>query len=314
MQVKLNKSPLQTGVKYGVTFFVSLADTCKFACNDIGAYFSDSALYSDPLLAVKSNFTPQIANNPVTHPLTDKVNWMRVSGCFTAAGGEQYIVIGNFKDDASSSVDSIGSSASNGKWDEDAESAYYYVDDVSVREIVYAKAGRDTEICESGSAIIGTDTAKGVSYQWQPATGLANPNAAQTSASPTITTTYTLTVRNDSIFGCNCPDSVSTDTVTVFVCPPVILPDNIFIPTAFSPNGDGQNDILYARGHNIAAFHLAIFDRWGNKVFESQSMNQGWDGTYNYKPMETGTYVYYADGSYTDGKTFHQKGNITLVR
>ncbi|NNM95017.1 MAG: gliding motility-associated C-terminal domain-containing protein [Bacteroidia bacterium] len=159
----------------------------------------------------------------------------------------------------------------------------------------------------------------GVSYSWQPTAGLANPNAAQTYASPTITTTYRLTVKNDSFQvhssrGCKCPDSVSSDTVTVFVCPPEIFPDNIFIPTAFSPNGDGQNDVLLPKGKNVATFYMAIFDRWGNKVFESQSMSQGWDGTYNYKPMETGTYVYYADGTYTDGKTFHRKGNITLVR
>ncbi|NNM95393.1 MAG: gliding motility-associated C-terminal domain-containing protein [Bacteroidia bacterium] len=162
--------------------------------------------------------------------------------------------------------------------------------------------------------LIGDTAVQGVSYSWQPTNGLSNPNAAQTYASPTVTTTYTLTVKNDSISGCACADSLSTDTVTIFICPPVILPDNIFIPTAFSPNGDGQNDVLLPKGNNIATFFMAIFDRWGNKVFECENINEGWDGTYKNKPCETGTYSYYANGSYEDGKAFNKKGNITLVR
>ncbi len=315
IQVKLN-SILVTGEVFCVQFFVSLADTCKYACNDMGAYFSDSLIYEDPSCRVKSYLTPQIANNPISTPLTDKVNWIRIAGCFIAKGGEHYIVIGNFKDDTSSSIDSVGSQTGVGSWD--AEEAYYYVDDISVREIIHASAStfkKDTEICIGESVLIGDTAVPGVSYSWQPITGLANPNAAQTFASPIVTTTYTLTVKNDSIRGCACADSISTDTVTIHICPPPPpLEDNIFIPSAFSPNGDGQNDILLPKGNNVATLYMAIFDRWGNKVFESENINEGWDGNYKGKPCETATYSYYANGSYEDGKMFSTKGNVTLVR
>ncbi|HXB13024.1 MAG TPA: gliding motility-associated C-terminal domain-containing protein, partial [Bacteroidia bacterium] len=55
-------------------------------------------------------------------------------------------------------------------------------------------------------------------------------------------------------------------------------------------------------------------DRWGNKVFESTDPNVGWDGKYDGKPMNTGTYVYYVNVLTTDNKNFTKKGNVTLVR
>ncbi len=315
LQVQLF-SQLKAGSKYYVEFFVALGDTEKYVCNDIGAYLSDSLIYYSSTFRVKSYLTPQIANNPVTNPLNIKEKWIPISGCFVAQGGEQYIVIGNFKGDDSSSIDSVGSKASNSYLD--VFSAFYYIDCVSVREIIKASAStfkKDTEICNGESLLIGDTAVPGVSYSWHPTTGLSNPNAAQTYASPTVTTTYTLTVKNDSISGCACADSISTDTVTIRVCPPPPpLENNIFIPSAFSPNGDGQNDILLPKGNNVATLYMAIFDRWGNKVFESENINEGWDGNYKGKPCETATYSYYANGSYEDGKMFSTKGNVTLVR
>ena len=217
IQVKLY-STLKTNTKYCVIFYVSLADICDYACNDMGAYFSDSALYSNPTCRVKSNFTPQIANDPINNPLIDTVNWIKIAGNFIAAGGEQYIVIGNFKGDASSYIDSVGSNFPS--IDDDELSAYYYIDDVSVLEVIQAHAGRDTLLCNGSKTLIGKDTAiPGVSYHWSPITGLSNPNAAQTFASPTVTTTYTLTVINDSmeVKSCGCPDSLTKDSVTVSV-------------------------------------------------------------------------------------------------
>jgi gliding motility-associated-like protein len=380
----LLKTPLKSGISYCVTFYVNLGDTCSWACNDIGAYFSDSALVNDTTAKVKSYLNPQIANDPIANPLTDKVNWTRVSGNFIAAGGEKYIVIGNFKDDANSSIDSVpGGNPSNHY---DCQAAYYFIDDVFVRAIVLSRAGNDTTICQGAQVLIGKDTAlPGVTYQWQPATGLSSPNNAQTLASPTITTTYTLTVYNDSNKGCNCPDSINSSTITVKVddfsiiaccqvttsqwqsvnintsvaknyiwspslglncdtCQNVTAnpqattmyyvtetdslgchatdsilitvkdQDNFFVPTAFSPNDDGVNDILLVKGNNIATLHITIYDRWGNKVFESESQSEGWDGNYGGKTEDAGTFVYYARGTYTDGTTFNKKGNVTLVR
>lgn len=86
------------------------------------------------------------------------------------------------------------------------------------------------------------------------------------------------------------------------------------LPSAFSPNGDGENDILYVRGYNVERIHLQIFNRWGQLVFESYDINNGWDGTFQglEQPMEVYGYVLkveYKDGSHSD-----LQGNVTLLR
>jgi gliding motility-associated-like protein len=386
IQVELTY-PLISGTKYCVVFYVSLSDTSKYSCSNMGVYFSDSALFDNPNGTVKSNFTPQINNDPINNPLFDKVNWIKISGSFIAVGGEQYIIIGNFENDNSSYVDSVGSTASNSMVD--ALGAYYYIDDVSVLEVMQAHAGRDTLICNGNKTLTGKDTAiPGVSYRWSPTTGLSNPNAPQTFASPTVTTTYTLTVINDSmeVKSCGCPDSLTKDSVTVNVynipvtvcCSSTITngqsvmltaspaykyvwfpntglnndtglsvtasptitttytvmgidstgciardsltiivnPETcgeVFIPTAFSPN-QSVNNILFVRGECISAMDFRIFDRWGNRVFESQNQSKGWDGTSNGKPLAMGVYVWELTATLQDGTSIDKKGNVTLVR
>lgn len=90
--------------------------------------------------------------------------------------------------------------------------------------------------------------------------------------------------------------------------------DNIFIPDAFSPNGDGHNDVLYVRSPCISSMDFLVFDRWGNKVFETGDINNGWDGTYNGKPANMGTYIWYLTATTIDGASIEKNGNVTLVR
>lgn len=119
---------------------------------------------------------------------------------------------------------------------------------------------------------------------------------------PTNTTTYTVTVTDKD--GCT-----STAMVTVDV-----LCGNVFIPNVFSPNGDGHDDYLFVRGDCITNMTFVVFDRWGNKVFESTSLSKGWDGTYNGQPMNTGSYIWYLKATLKDGATIERKGDVTLVR
>jgi gliding motility-associated-like protein len=88
----------------------------------------------------------------------------------------------------------------------------------------------------------------------------------------------------------------------------------IDIPTGFSPNGDGSNEILFVRGGAIETMNLKIFNRWGEKVFESNSLSQGWDGTYKGKPQEMDAYAYVLTATFIDGTSTIKKGNVTLVR
>jgi gliding motility-associated-like protein len=88
----------------------------------------------------------------------------------------------------------------------------------------------------------------------------------------------------------------------------------MFVPNAFSPNGDGHNDVLKVNGICLQNLSFMIFNRWGEKVFETIDQETGWDGTYKGEAMNTGVYVYRLEGKTYDGKAFSGKGNITLIR
>jgi len=161
------------------------------------------------------------------------------------------------------------------------------------------------ELCCDSSIVYGQSVhlvSSGMgTYYWTPSVGLDCDTCRNLLATPLQTTTYTLTVTND---GC-----ASQGTVTIDVtC------GEIFVPNAFSPNGDGQNDILYVRGPCVKTMDFMIFDRWGNKVFESENTNNGWNGEFKGQPMNTGTYIYSLIAVLYDGSTVEKKGNVTLVR
>jgi gliding motility-associated-like protein len=86
------------------------------------------------------------------------------------------------------------------------------------------------------------------------------------------------------------------------------------IPTAFSPNGDGNNDILYVMGAGIELMDLRIYNRWGEQIFHSADQSKGWDGTYKGKPQEMEAYAYTLNITFIDGTTLQKRGNITLIR
>lgn len=85
------------------------------------------------------------------------------------------------------------------------------------------------------------------------------------------------------------------------------------IPSAFSPNGDGKNDVLYVRGNNVAALKLIIYNRLGIKVFQSNRMEVGWDGTYKGVKQDMDAYVYLLDVTFLDGTSIKKSGNVTLL-
>lgn len=94
----------------------------------------------------------------------------------------------------------------------------------------------------------------------------------------------------------------------------VIANINYFIPTAFTPNNDGVNDIFYLYGRSLKNVHLLVYDRIGEKVFESNGIYQGWDGTFHNSAVNTGVYVYYAELETMKGDMIILKGDVTLIR
>ena len=148
------------------------------------------------------------------------------------------------------------------------------------------------------------------SYVWSPQDGLENPFAASTIASPEETTTYTVTIIDSGPWG-ECRSSASvTIQVYDFICG---MP-NIYLPNAFTPNGDGNNDVLFLRGDNIVNMHLAIYNRWGELVFETRDQSIGWDGTFRGKDVDPAVFVYHLEVDCGDGQSFFDKGNVTVIR
>lgn len=202
--------------KYCITYYVSLGDSVWWAVSAMGAYLSKDSIVCESNWNVLLD-TPQI-NNLSTNILTDKINWVPISGEYQASGGEKFITIGDFYSDTLSHFTYVGNGGTTAGW-QTAVQTYYFVDDVYVRELTIAVAGKADTVCLGDSVLIGKDTVTtGVSFHWLPTAGLSNPNIAQPKASPITTTTYTLTVVNDSIHNCNCADSVTKDSVVISVC------------------------------------------------------------------------------------------------
>ncbi|MEP7169859.1 MAG: T9SS type A sorting domain-containing protein [Bacteroidota bacterium] len=123
VQVQLTDS-LEPGQKYVVSFYVSISDSTSIAVNDIGAYFSDTAITSAQMTYLP--VTPQINNDALLNPLTQRNVWIQVVDSLIAQGGEKFITIGNFKDDTNTDSTFVSGGSSTLQY------AYYYIEDVSV--------------------------------------------------------------------------------------------------------------------------------------------------------------------------------------
>jgi gliding motility-associated-like protein len=145
-----------------------------------------------------------------------------------------------------------------------------------------------------------------VSYQWTPASGLSCVNCASPQASPSTTTTYTVTGTDQN--GCTGVESV---TVRVDLdC------NEVFVPSIFSPNGSGPevNEQVCVFGKCIAEIDFAIYNRWGQQVFRTDNLHTCWNGMYNDENAMAGVFAYRLRIVQIDGKEIRKSGTITLVR
>jgi hypothetical protein len=144
-------------------------------------------------------------------------------------------------------------------------------------------------------------------YNWTPSQNLSSSTISNPIASPTSPIFYVATITDQN--GCSVIDTVNLEVDVVICGEP-----EVFIPNAFSPNNDGQNEVLYVRGNAIKTMLLRVYDRWGELVFESTNKNTGWNGTYKNAPADPGVFVYYLDVDCYDNQHFFKKGNVTLIR
>lgn len=88
----------------------------------------------------------------------------------------------------------------------------------------------------------------------------------------------------------------------------------IDVPNAFSPNGDGANDVLYVKGQDVVSLDFKVFNRWGELVFQTHDISQGWDGTFRGIPQEMEVYSWMLTARFSNGKAAVRSGNVTLLR
>ena len=159
-----------------------------------------------------------------------------------------------------------------------------------------------------GETLVATNNSSNgaVSYLWDLGDGTTSTNV---DPSITYSTEGSYTICLIAYTATNCPD---TTCQTVEIIEEV--ESVIGIPTAFSPNNDTHNDVLYVRGSGIQSFTLMIYNRYGEKVFETNDLTNGWDGTYKGESENTGVFAYYLEYEYVNGDKNSLKGNITLVK
>lgn len=173
---------------------------------------------------------------------------------------------------------------------------------VHVGELPYPDAGPDDTVSYYELYTMQGDG--NGTFHWSPEDLVSEPDIEDPTIYPFSTNIYTLEVTSPD--GC-----VDDDQVTIFV--EYISAYNI--PNAFSPNGDGLNDVLYVINHlNITLLEFTIYDRWGELVFTSNDIHNGWDGTINNQEAEVGTYMYVMRALDEDQKNFMVTGNVVLLR
>ncbi len=187
-----------------------------------------------------------------------------------------------------------------------------HVDSVFVKSYINnadasATAKPDT-IFDFQSTTLHANPASGYLYNWSPSAGLSSSSSANTTAHPKHTTTYYVTITDYN--GCG----QVVDSVQVVVLQLHCDATDIYVPNAFTPDGNGVNDVLYVRSRGLATLYFVIYNRWGQKVFETNDFSKGWDGTYNGMPAAPDVFDYYLEATCINQKTFFKKGNITLIR
>jgi len=175
---------------------------------------------------------------------------------------------------------------------------------------------------------VASTTTSSVTFQWDAVNGATgyqvSTDGGQTFTDPSsgsdglthtvsgLQAQQTVSIIVRAIGSSACAQSANSASVTGTAASP--LGDQIFVPNAFTPNGDGRNDIVYVRGTNISSLKFYIYDQWGELIYTSLDQTNGWDGTYKGSKEPVGVYVYYVEAIMNDGKQVNKKGTVTLLR
>lgn len=169
----------------------------------------------------------------------------------------------------------------------------------AIIDAVSHTANEFTPIIQFINASLFADT-----YSWDFGDGStsteATPNHTYSS-----TGNYVVTMVGNNQYGC--PDTVSMEVQ--------IIPEHtLYVPNAFTPNGDGWNDVFAAKGTHILEYEMRIFDRWGEQIFYTQSLDGGWDGTYRGELSKEDVFVYKIKYKTNDKEVLQKEGHVSLLK
>jgi gliding motility-associated-like protein len=180
-----------------------------------------------------------------------------------------------------------------------------YTDSITIRNNPRADivSVSNYNVCVGDTISVRARTLSGYSYEWQPAENADHPHAPATVIHVTANMVLMLVVKDDICY--------ATDTALInskLCC-------DVLMPNVFTPNGDGLNDVFRAinRLHNELETFI-VCNRFGEIVFQTADINQGWDGTYRGQPADVGTYFYYLKYTCAGNEVYRKKGDVILMR
>ncbi len=224
---------------------------------------------------------------------------------YTVTGGDKYLwVPGTFLSDSASSSP-VATPAGNIDYTVYISTDEGCVDSQKVHLSVYPNAIislPDSVSLYPGESYQMDPQGNGLYFQWFPPSGLNAANISNPIAQPDVRTRYFVTATTEQ--GCTVLDSIDI----------LVWETLLDMPNAFVP-GNGLNNVFKPVKRGIAKLNsFVIFNRWGNKIYESMNIDQGWDGTYKGKPQPIGVYMYIIDAVKDNGEPFIKHGNVTLMR
>ena len=174
---------------------------------------------------------------------------------------------------------------------------------VNVARIIANAGPRDTSVViEQPLQLFATGS---TSYSWSPSTWLSDPNIANPISLPQDNIQYVVKVSNS--IGC-----FSYDTINVLLFK--VKPD-LYVPTAFTPNGDGLNEVLRPKALGLKSVDaFIVYNRWGQMLYSTTDIGAGWDGTFGGAAQAAGTYVWFAQGTDYKNAKLERKGTAVLIR
>ena len=182
---------------------------------------------------------------------------------------------------------------------------------INIEPLPTVNAGPDVQTLTGSDVQLGATGSTDVTqWSWLPVDYLSCTDCESPVSTPRSDITYIVTGKN--IYGCAASDTV----VIKLVC----AEDRVYVPSVFSPNNDGNNDVFYIKGKGIKTIKsLRIFSRWGQMVFERTNINiddrtAGWDGNFKGSPVATGAYVYIAQLQCDTGEVYELKGTLVITR